>query len=98
MQVATIKEFVAQKGYTQVVPKVRSNVNGYPFITLINSKNEAENIYFSKAASADLTVDQDVTKDMFKSYQIAFVKNEAGEERIKIISNSERVDISSLWD
>ena len=94
----TVKEFVAKKGFTQIVPVVRVNENGYPYITFIDGANKAENIYFSKAASKAVTAGTPVDKAMLSVYQIGMTTNAAGEERIKLISNSERVDISSLLD
>lgn len=94
----TIKEFVAKKGFTQIVPVVRVNENGYPYITFIDSTNKAENIYFSKAASQAVGAGTPVDKTMLGVYQIGMTTNAAGEERIKLISNSDRVDLSSLLD
>ena len=98
LKVLSIKELCVLKGFVTLVPSVRSNTNDYPYITFINAKNEAENIYFSKAASANVTLGSPVDKAMLATHQAAFTKNEAGEDRIKLISNSERVDISSLLD
>ena len=96
MKVLSIKEFVAEKGFTQLAPTVRTNTNGYPFLTFINAKNEAENVYFSRKAAQAINAGTPVTKDMLATYQIGFTTNEAGEERIKLISNSARVELSDL--
>ena len=98
MKVSTIKEFAQLKGFTTIAPNVRSNTNNYPFITFINAKNEAENVYFSKKASSLVKAGEAITKDMLKTYQIGETHNEAGELRIKLISNSERLDLNTLWD
>lgn len=94
MLVLTIKEFIAQKGFTSIVPVVRENINKYPYLTFITKDNEAENIYFSK--QSPVAVGQVVDKDFMSKFQIATVKNEAGEERIKLISNSSRVSLADL--
>lgn len=96
MLVLTIKQFIAQKGFTSIVPTVRENVNHYPFLTFINDKNEAENVYFSK--KAPVALGQVVDKQFLSQYQIAIVKNAEGEERTKLISNSARVNIADLLD
>lgn len=96
MLVLTIKQFIAQKGFTTIVPAVRENVNHYPFLTFINDKNEAENIYFSK--NAGVAFGQVVDKQFLSQYQVAIVKNAAGEERTKLISNSTRVSLADLLD
>lgn len=94
----TIKEFCAKQGFVQISPAVRTNVNGYPYLTFIKGDNTAENIYFSRKAAAALGAGVPVTKDMLKVYQIGITKNEQGEDRVKLISNSERIDIASLLD
>lgn len=98
MQVQSIKEFVNTKKFTQIVPVVRENTNKYPFITFIGADNKAENVYFSKELAKTVTVGSPVTKDLINSMQVATVTNELGEERLKLISNSTRVDINSLLD
>jgi hypothetical protein len=98
MQVNTIKDYCKSKGFTQIAPSIRSNTNGYPFITFIDAANKAENIYFSKNAALAVGAGQPVTKDMLTVYQIGITENAAGEQRIKLISNSERINLASLWD
>lgn len=94
--VMTIKEYCESKGFKQIVPAVRVNTNGYPFITFIDGNNEAENVYFSKAAANAVNAGTPVTKDMLKIYQIGVTTNAEGEERVKLITNSDRVDLSEL--
>lgn len=95
MIVETVKEFAKSKGFVQVAPTVRVNTNGYPFVTFINSKNEAENIYLSKKAAEGVNAGTPVG-DILKSHQIGHTKNEAGEARVKLISNSERLSLADL--
>lgn len=91
-----IKDFVANKKFVQIVPVVRVNTNGYPFITFIDKDNVAENVYFSKRASQAVAAGTPVTKEMLAVYQIGITTNEQGEERIKLITNSDRVELSDL--
>ena len=95
--VSSIKEFVKHKSFVDVAPTVRNNINGYPFITFIDDKNVAENIYFSKAASEKVDAGTPVDKALMSQHQIAITKNAAGEERVKLISNSERIALSDLF-
>lgn len=95
--VQTIKEFMLSNGLT-VSPVVRTNTNGYPFVTFINSANVAENVYFSKTSALSVSAGTPVTKELFKCYQIGNVVNSAGESRIKLIGNSERLTVSDLFD
>lgn len=96
MKVVTIAEFAQEKGFVSVAQVVRENTNGYPYITFIDADNKAENVYFSKEAAKNVTAGQAVDADMMKTYQIAFTTNEAGEERVKLIGNSGRLDLSAL--
>jgi hypothetical protein len=96
--VLSIAEFAKSKGIVSITPKVRANTNGFPYVTMINGNNEAENVYFSKAAATKVAADMPVTTDMLKAHQIGVTHNEAGEERIKLISNSERLDLFALLD
>lgn len=98
LQVLTVKEFAKSNGFVQLVPAVRVNINGYPYITFIKEDNKAENIYFSKTAAMAVAAGTPVDKHLLSVYQIGITTNEAGEERIKLISNSARVDIDSLLD
>jgi len=98
LKTLTVKELCAQKNFVSVAPSVRINENGYPFITFIDKDNKAENVYFSKAASEQVAEGTIVDKALLSKHQIGITTNAAGEERIKLISNSDRVDISSLLD
>lgn len=94
----SIKDFVTKRLFNSIVPVVRENENKYPYITFIDKDNKAENVYFSKSASKHVAAGQPVTKEMLAAHQVGYTTNEAGEERIKLISNSERVAIESLLD
>lgn len=98
MKVLSIKSFCQEKGFVSLASVVRENTNRYPFVTFINEDNKAENIYFSKNASVHVTAGTPVTAELLKAHQIAYVTNEAGEERIKLVSNSERVSIADLLE
>ena len=98
LKAMSIKDFAKMKGFMQLAPAVRINTNGYPFVTFINEKNEAENIYFSKAASEQVAEGTPVDKALLAKHQIGITINAEGEERVKLISNSERVDLFSLLD
>lgn len=92
----SVKEFAKSKGFVSIVPTVRANEHGYPYITFIDKDNKAENIYFSRAAAQAVPAGTVVDKALLEKYQIGYTKNAAGEERIKLISNSTRVDLDTL--
>lgn len=98
LKVQTVKDFAKEKGFVQMVPTIRVNTNGYPFLTLINGNNEAENIYFSKSAAKNVTEGMKVTPELLKMHQIGHITNESGEARVKLISNSERVELASMFE
>lgn len=98
MDTQSIKQFCNSRGFTQLTPSIRVNVNGYAFITFIDAKNAAENVYFSKASAKSVSAGQVLTKELLSQWQVAIATNAEGELRTKIISNSERIDINSLLD
>ena len=95
MKVISIKEFCQANKFASVAKCVRENINGYAFITFITADNKAENVYFSK--NAIVTAGEVINKDFLSAYQIAEVANAEGEIRMKLISNSERIDIADLF-
>lgn len=92
----TVKEYMTTTGYVSVVPFVRVNTNGYPYITFIDKDNVAENIYFSKNAAMKVAANDKIARGFFEPFCIAITKNAAGEERIKI-STSERLSVEDLF-
>lgn len=94
----TIQAFMAEKDYVQVAKAVRTNAKGYPFVTFINSKNEAENIYFTKKLG-HIAAGTAVDKALFSELQIVHVNNAAGEARTKLsgMGESGRVEASDLF-
>ena len=82
---------------TEIVPKIRVNANGYPYVTFINSDNVATNIYFTVNASDTVSEGQDL-REIASDLQIVFVKNELGEDRIKLSRKStSRLTVDNLF-
>lgn len=98
LKAMSIMDFAKSKGFVNIVPRVRINTNGYPYVTFIDSANQAENIYFSKSAAEQVAEGTPVDKGLLARHQIGITTNAEGEERIKLIPNSERVDLFSLLD
>lgn len=97
----SVKSFCKDKGFVSVAKCVRVNSNGYPYITFINSLNEAENVYFSKKASQDVTEGELVDMNFLKKFEVFETTNAQGETRMKLGypldgENSPRVTLS--WD
>lgn len=78
LETVTAKNFILGNKLS-VVPTVRTNVNGYPYITFIDESNNAENIYFSKNSSKDFPKDTPIQKGFFDN--ISFVKVKYSDDR-----------------
>lgn len=98
LKTLSFKDWAKQNNITSVAPVVRTNENGYPYVTMINANNEATNVYFSRAASQAVDAGTPITKELMKAHQIGITINAEGEERIKLISNSARIELDSLLD
>lgn len=94
MKTLSLKEFMAEKGFTQVIPVVRKNSNSYPFLTFTNAKNEAENVYFSKSMSADAGK---VDIEFLRSLKACETANAEGDLRWKLTDSAgTRVELADL--
>ena len=96
----SVKQFCTEQGFVQIVKRVRSNANGYCFLTFITADNKAENVYFSKALDELTAEGTSVTKDYLSDKEIAIVTNSSGEIRWKVCSKggSLRADVDDLFD
>jgi hypothetical protein len=93
----SVVEFCKSQNLTEIVPKIRINANGYPYVTFINSDNVATNIYFTVNASDTVSEGQDL-REIAHDLQIVFVKNELGEDRIKLSRKStSRLTVDNLF-
>jgi len=92
----TFAEFCQENGVTAVHGAVRVNTNNYPFITVLRG-NDAENIYFSKNASNEVSEGSDVTS-IAKQLFVTETVNAAGESRTKLSFNKGNyIDIADLF-
>ena len=92
----TFAEFCKENGVTSVHGAVRVNTNNYPFITVLRG-NDAENIYFSKNASNEVSEGSDVTS-IAKQLFVTETVNAAGESRTKLSFNKGNyIDIADLF-
>ena len=85
-------------GLSEIVPKIRTNSNGYPYVTFINSANIATNIYFTVNASDTVHEGQDL-REIAHDLQIVLVTYKDGREsRAKISRKStSRLTIEDLF-
>jgi hypothetical protein len=97
MDKISIQDFAKAKGFIEINKTIRTNTNGYPFVTFINAKNEAENVYFSKGASAQVAEGGNFF-DVAKDYEIGETTNAEGEVRVKLCrKGGDRMSIADLF-
>ena len=93
----TFKAFCQAEGITAIHKTVRENTNKYPFVTVLRG-SEAENIYFSKKASAEVS-EGEIVKAIANDLFINVAVNQAGESRTKLsfAGNSSYEDIDDMF-
>lgn len=99
MNIQSLSAFCQSKGFIETADAIRENSNQYPFITFINEKNEAENVYFSKRAGAQVTVGQVITPELLKSLMVSFVEYEDGrpsKHKLCFKGESRRINIAEF--
>ena len=87
-----VREWARAEGYT-VNPVIKTNKNGYPFLTLKKIGTPAgeggENLYFSKDAASRVGAGESVTSAMFDEMLVCEVKNAGQEDRLKLAFKGE---------
>jgi hypothetical protein len=98
MQVTPVKQFVADNAVT-AISQVRTNENGYPFLTLLSAKFEggAQNIYFSKTCALKVKLGQNPKELGLADYNVVEATNAAGETRLKLTNNTDYVKVDDLF-
>ena len=92
----SIKEFAKDKGFVQINKTIRANVNGFPYVTFINAKNESENIYFSKGGAEEVKAGDNFT-DVASKFDITFATNAEGVTLPKLCrKGGDRVSIDDI--
>ena len=93
----TFKAFCAAERVTAIHKVIRINTNGYPFVTVLRG-SDAENIYFSKKAAAEVAEGQSV-KSIASQLYVNVATNASGESRTKLsfAGNSTYEDIDDMF-
>lgn len=97
--ILNLREFCSNQGFVQLYPDVRTNSNDYPFITFMDSKNVAENIYFGKELGNSFVLGQILDKSDFDDLRFTLVSyDDEREDQWKIAKKgtSSRVSIADL--
>jgi hypothetical protein len=89
LSTVSVQEFMRSNNFISVVKLVRENANGYPYVTFITADNKAENIYFSKNASAMTATGETIARGFFSPFMIGYTTNAEGESRTKLVSQGE---------
>ena len=86
MTKTAVKDFMTSKGYDLCSP-IRSNVNGYFFVTFLDSKNpnDAENVYLSVKSAKTMAEG----KTIDRNWSIVDYVTEEGVQRIKLTNSGE---------
>jgi hypothetical protein len=94
----SLSNFVEKYNFTEIVPEIRKNSNGYPFVTFLNSKNVATNVYFGSSISDSYSEGTKITSEMLKGLQAYEYLREDGGLGLRLVSKNagNRVSISSL--
>jgi hypothetical protein len=92
----SVQEFMKSNDFVSVVKIVRVSVeNKYPYITFMNSKNIATNIYFSRNAGKLVAEGEIIAKGFFNPFRIAETINKDGIAIMKLVSMGESMRITA---
>lgn len=86
MEQISMRELV-KRGVVRNLSVLRENTNGYPFITLLNKKGEAQNIYFGQKSAVLIKDNFEVGQSVVAALKDATViksTNAEGETRYKL--------------
>ena len=86
METISLRELV-KRGVVRNLSVLRENTNGYPFITLLNKRGQANNIYFGQKSAILIKDNFEIGQNIVVALKDATViktANEAGEVRYKL--------------
>jgi hypothetical protein len=94
----SVLEYSKLQGFVQTNPTVgQSTDNKVPFVTFINSLNEATNLFFTKTISKDFPKGMEIKRGFFDDLQILHMRYDNGQERIKLAKKGgNRLDLMGL--
>ena len=94
----TFKSWCKLNGVTSINKEIRTNTNGYPFITILRDK-DAENIYFGRKSAAKVELGDSV-KAIANDLYVTIAVNADGQPRTKLSFDgvSSYEDLDSMFD
>ena len=97
VKVTPLGQFLQDNDFVDVVREIRINKNGYPYVTCLNEDNKAENVYFTKTASARVKSKSfDFDTEMPKAFGMWAEYSDDREKRMKI-TFSNRISVKDLF-
>lgn len=79
---------LAKGGHVRNISAVRVNANGYKYITFLNGKGGATNVYLGRKTSEMFEEGDIINAEMAQDAVVVLATNEAGEERLKFSINT----------
>lgn len=83
MKSASLKS-AFKAGIVRNISKVRENESEYKYVTFLDGKGKATNVYLGQKSADQVSVDDDLTPAQLANAEIVLATNEAGEERLKL--------------
>lgn len=81
---------LVQKGIVRTVGKLRTNINDYPYVTMLTAGSKSQNVYFGQT-TAELVKDNFSEGDSIIAFladaEVIQTENAAGEIRFKLSKN-----------
>jgi len=97
MKTTTLKQFVTDNAFTEIVGRIFYNVNNYPYLIFKKDDGSDEKIYFGKSSLELLSDDAVVDKTLLKGLKVLSFINPEGEERIKLCLSND-ISVADLFD
>ena len=83
----TFKSWCKSNGVTSINKEIRTNTNGYPFITILRG-NISENLYFGRKSAAKVEKG-DAVKSIANELYVTIAVNADGQPRTKLSFSGE---------
>lgn len=99
MKTATLKSaFIA--GIVNNVSAVRENETGYKFVTVLDKRGGANNVYFGKKSAETVEEGDILTKEQMLNAEFVLATNDVGENRIKLslAGASDYTSLANVFD
>jgi hypothetical protein len=95
INIVSLQSYCESNDLVQVSGKtVRTNSNGYPFITFMDKGNEAHNIYFSKAEAENVSESTPINMSLLSALKVSMAETKENGKLPKLTKGSDnRLDL-----